>query len=197
MGSVHCNRKVVHQMKRFEEELRVIRQQMEEDFVLHSERIFAQKQSIERVERALEQVENNLGVTNERVDDLSEQVQELSDQVSTFSGQVSTFSDQVSTFSDQVSGFSGRMNTLSTRVDRISDALHQTTDSVICLRREFGDFAHTTRAYHDTWASERKRNLRLLVVQTGMLTSGLETEARFERMEEGLRRLEEGKEGAA
>ena len=226
MGSAHCNPKVVHQMKRFEEELRVIRQQMEEDFVLHSERISAQKHSIERVERALEQVETNLGTTNERVNDLSEKVQDLSgqvstlsdqvstfsgqvstlsdqvstlsDQVSTFSGQVSTFSDQVSGFSFQMNGFSGQMNSLSSRVDRISEALHTTTDSVGNLRREFGDFAYTTRAYHDTWASERKRNLRLLdVVQTGMLTGGLETEARFERMEERLRRLEEGKEGAA
>ena len=192
-------------MKRFEEELRVIRQQMEEDFVLHSERISAQKHSIERVERALEQVETNLGTTNERVNDLSEKVQDLSgqvstlsDQVSTFSGQVSTFSDQVSGFSFQMNGFSGQMNSLSSRVDRISEALHTTTDSVGYLRREFGDFAYTTRAHHDTWASERKRNLRLLdVVQTGMLTGGLETEARFERMEERLRRLEEGKEGAA
>ncbi len=35
-------------MKRIEEELRVIRQQMEEDYLLHAERISAQNQSIER-----------------------------------------------------------------------------------------------------------------------------------------------------
>lgn len=150
-------------MKRFEEELQVIRQQMEEDFVLHSERIFAQKQSIERVERALEQVESNLGVTNQRVNSVSEQVKKLSEQV----------------------GY-------------LSEALDSTIDSVGGLRRDFGDFAHTTGVYHETWASERKRNLRLLdVVQAGMLTSGLETEARFERVEQRLCRLEEGKEGAA
>lgn len=40
-------------MKRLDEELRMIRQQMEEDYLLHSERISAQNQSIDRVERAL------------------------------------------------------------------------------------------------------------------------------------------------
>lgn len=47
-------------MKRIEEELRVIRQQMEEDYLLHAERISAQNQSIERVERALESVQDNM-----------------------------------------------------------------------------------------------------------------------------------------
>lgn len=35
-------------MKRIHEEIRIIRQQMEEDFLLHRERIAAQTQSIER-----------------------------------------------------------------------------------------------------------------------------------------------------
>jgi len=48
-------------MKRIEEELRLIRQQMEEDFLLHSERISAQKQSVARVERALETVHDSIG----------------------------------------------------------------------------------------------------------------------------------------
>jgi len=108
-------------MKRIEEELRVIRQQMEEDFMLHSERISAQQQSIARVERALDLV-----------------------------------------------------------------------------RQEFQDYAHATRSSNETWASERKRNLRILdVVQSALLTDGVETEARLERIERRLARLEEGHTDAA
>lgn len=108
-------------MKRIEEELRIIRQQMEEDFMLHSERISAQQQSIERVERALDRV-----------------------------------------------------------------------------RQEFQDYAHTTRSYNETWASERKRNVRILdVIQSALLTDGVETEAQLERIERRLARLEEDRTDAA
>ncbi len=115
-------------MKRIEQELRVIRQQMEEDFVLHCERASAQKQSIERVERAL-------------------------------------------------------------------DFLQRGLESV---RQEFGDFARTTRVYQETWLSERQRNMRLLdVVQSTLLTGGLETESRLEGIEHRLTRLEGNQSGAA
>ena len=115
-------------MKRIEEELRNIRLQMEEDFMLHSERISAQQQSNVRLEKALEGV-----------------------------------------------------------------AL-----AMDSLRQEFRDHAHASRAYHETWASERKRNLRLLdVLQSSLLTGGLESESRFERIERRLARLEENQSGAA
>lgn len=112
---------VVQPMNRIETELRLIRQQMEEDFLLHSERIEAQQQSIQRVERALDSV-----------------------------------------------------------------------------RQEFRDFAHTTLANHDSWLSDRQRNLRMLdVLQSGLLTGGLESESRLERIERRLSRLEENQSGAA
>lgn len=115
-------------MKRIEEELRMIRQQMEEDFLLHSERISAQQQSAERIELALGRMEKALGHVS----------------------------------------------------------------------REFRDYAHTTRSYHETWTTERKRNLRLMdVIQTGLLTGGLETDSRLERIERRLTRLEENQSGAA
>jgi len=117
------------------DELRIIRQQMEADFLLHSERISAQKQSVERVERALE--------------DLGEEL---------------------------------------TRVNH----------SVGRLRREFQDYAHTTRSYDDSWSSERKRNMRMLdVIQSGLLTGGLETDSRLALIERRLTRLEENQSGAA
>lgn len=115
-------------MKRIEEELRIIREQMEEDFLLHSERIRSQHQSVAKIEQALGRVEDALGLVS----------------------------------------------------------------------REFRDYAHTTRSYHDTWTTERKRNLRLLdVIQTGLLTGGLDTDARLERIERRLTRLEENQSGAA
>lgn len=115
-------------MKRIEEELRNIRQQMEEDFMLHSERLSAQQHSTVRLEKALEVV----------------------------------------------------------------------VLAVDSMRQEFRDHAHASRAYHETWASERKRNLRLLdVIQSGLLTGGLESESRFEKIERRLARLEEDQSGAA
>jgi len=115
-------------MKRIEEELRIIRQQMEAEFLLHSERMSAQQQSLERVENALGRVEEALGHVSQ----------------------------------------------------------------------EFRDYAHTTRSYHVTWTTERQRNLRLMdVIQTGLLTGGLETDSRLERIERRLARLEENQSGAA
>lgn len=112
----------------------MIRQQMEEDFLLHSERISAQKQSVARVERALD--------------------------------------------------------VMGEEFDRLRDAMGN-------LKREFQDFAHTTRSYDDSWASERKRNLRMMdVIQTGLLTGNLETDSRLGKIEWRLSRLEENS-GAA
>lgn len=131
-------------MKRMHEELRIIRQQMEEDFLLHSERISAQNQSVERVERALETVGEKL-----------EQVE---------------------------SGLA-----------KVWEAVGSTRESVSHLKREFHDFSHTTRSHHETWTVERQRNLRMLdVIQSGMLTGGVETESRLDNIERRLSRLEEG-----
>lgn len=57
-------------MKRIEEELRQIRQQMEEDFLLHSERMTAQQQSIMKVESALGTVETAVVSVARAVDSL-------------------------------------------------------------------------------------------------------------------------------
>ncbi len=54
------------------------------------------------------------------------------------------------------------------------------------MRREFQDFSHTTRSYHETLTIQEKRNMRLLdVVQSGLLTSALETESRLEDKRSG------------
>ena len=143
-------------MKRIEEELRIIRQQMEQDFLLHSERISAQKQSLERVETALERVGDSLEIVDQKLIEVKDSV------------------------------------------SRVSDAIGSTQDAVTGVSREFRDFAHTTGSYHETWATERKRNLRLLdVIQTGILTGGLETDSRLERIERRLTRLEKDQSGAA
>lgn len=136
-------------MKRLQEELRIIRQQMEMDFLLHSERISAQKQSVERVEHALELVNEDL-------------VQ------------------------------------VKTSLAKVSEAIGNTQDSVARMGRQFRDYMHTSSTQNETWVSERERNLRLLdVIQTGLLTSGIETERRFEKLEQRLSRLEENQSGAA
>ena len=86
-------------MKRIEEELRNIRQQMEEDFLLHSERISAQNQSVERVERALEtvgerleQVESGLAQVWEAVGSTRESVSHLKREFHDFSREMYDFS---------------------------------------------------------------------------------------------------------
>ena len=136
-------------MKRIEEELRVIRQQMEEDYLLHAERISAQNQSIDRVQRSMESFQENL-----------ERVQ--------------------------------------SRLAQLREAVDLTHDSVVNLNRDFQHFSHTTRSHQETWAVERKRNMRLFdVIQSSLLTSGLETENRLEKIEQRLTRLEEKRSGAA
>jgi len=147
-------------MKRLQEELRIIRQQMEMDFLLHSERISAQKQSVERVEQALEMVNEDLV--------------------------------QVKTSLSKVS------DAIEKAIENTQAVFGNTQDSVARMSREFRDYMHTTRSDHETWASERKRNLRMLdVIQTGLLTSGIETEHRFEKVEQRLTRLEDNQSGAA
>ena len=122
-------------MKRIHEEIRIIRQQMEEDFLLHRERIAAQTQSIERVEHSL------LGMQEALVE-----------------------------------------------MQRASGTLQQ----------EFREFASLTRPGFDSWSIERKRNLRVLdVLQSGILTGGLETDSRLDLIESRLTRLEEKQSGAA
>lgn len=126
-------------MKRIDEEIRLIRQQMEEDFLLHSERIEAQQQAVGRVEQALEAMG-----------------------------------------------------------DELTSVIVRARDAVGQFRLEFREFALTTRSYQETWASERRRNLRMLdVIQTGLLTGGLETEARLDKVEGRLTRLEDKQSGAA
>jgi len=136
-------------MKRIEEELRVIRQQMEEDYLLHAERISAQNQSIERVERSMESVQENL-----------ERVQ--------------------------------------SSLARFREAVDHTHESVVNMNRDFQHFSHTTRSHQETWTAERKRNMRLFdVIQSSLLTSGLETESRLDKIEQRLTRLEDKRSGAA
>ncbi|MBN9416344.1 MAG: hypothetical protein J0I12_12950 [Candidatus Eremiobacteraeota bacterium] len=117
-------------MKRIHEEIRILRQQMEEDFLLHSERIAAQTQSIERVEGALSEMQHAL-----------------------------------------------------TEMKRATGALSQ----------EFREFSSMTRSSFDLWSVERKRTMQILDrVQTGLLTSDLETDSRLDRIEGRLSRLEGG-----
>ena len=68
-------------MKRIEEELRIIRQQMEQDFLLHSERISAQKQSLERVETALERVGDSLEIVDQKLIEVKDSVSRVSDAI--------------------------------------------------------------------------------------------------------------------
>lgn len=117
----------------------MIRQQMEEDFLLHSERIGAQKQSVQRVERALEVMSED---------------------------------------------FTAMLSKIHASVGQ--------------LRREFHEFGHSTRSCDETWAIERKRNIRMLeVIQAGLLTGGLETDSRLAVIERRLARLEENQSGVA
>lgn len=127
--------KGIRKMKKLEAELRSLRLQMEEDFLLTNERFAEMQRSMGRVESSLQ---------------------------------------------------------------LLGGTVHQLQEDLVVLQRDFGDFAAGNRAYHEGWHQERKRNMHVLdVLQTGLLTSGLETESRFDQIEARLRRLEEQQPGAA
>lgn len=70
-------------MKRIEEELRIIRQQMEEDFLLHNERISAQQKVRREGGTSLEKVEENLQELRESLSRVSESIGNKQDAVAT------------------------------------------------------------------------------------------------------------------
>ena len=250
-------------MKKIHEELRVIRQQMEEDYLLHSERISAQNQSIERIDKAfakvqfdlretrsvvsrledgygkvetrlgklesgfgklesgfgklesglgklesrLGKVESGFGKLKADVTQLQTDVGELQADLGDVKGDVGDVKGDVGVLKGDVGVLKGDVGVLKSDVSELTtefsgmrasarilgEALEKTSDSLGELRGEYRDFAHHTGAYHETWALERKRNLRLFdVIQTSLLTDGLETEARLERVEQRIDRLEEG-----
>ena len=243
-------------MKKIHEELRVIRQQMEEDYLLHSERISAQNQSIERIDKAFAKVqfdlretrsvvsrledgygkvetrlgklesgfgklesglgklESRLGkvesgfgklkadVTQLQTDvgelqadlgDVKGDVGDVKGDVGVLKGDVGVLKSDVGCLKSDVSELTTEFSGMRASARILGEALEKTSDSLGELRGEYRDFAHHTGAYHETWALERKRNLRLFdVIQTSLLTDGLETEARLERVEQRIDRLEEG-----
>ncbi len=236
-------------MKKIHEELRVIRQQMEEDYLLHSERISAQNQSIERIDKAfakvqfdlretrsvvsrledgygkvetrlgklesgfgklesglgklesrLGKVESGFGKLKADVTQLQTDVGELQADLGDVKGDVGVLKGDVGVLKSDVGCLKSDVSELTTEFSGmrasariLGEALEKTSDSLGELRGEYRDFAHHTGAYHETWALERKRNLRLFdVIQTSLLTDGLETEARLERVEQRIDRLEEG-----
>lgn len=150
-------------MKKIEAELRSLRLQMEEDFLLTNERFTEMQRSMGCVEESLEQLNDTVDEMRGNVDDLR-----------------------------------GTVERLSGTVESLSGTVHHLQDGVSGLQRSFRDFTVGNRAYNESWHQERKRNLHVLdVLQAGLLTSGLETESRFDQIEARLRRLEEQHPGAA
>jgi predicted RNase H-like nuclease (RuvC/YqgF family) len=115
-------------MRKITDELRALRRQMEEDFLLHTERATAQKQALSRLERT---------------------------------------------------------------VERAQESISQLQASFSEMRKEFSEFGEATATYDDTWHIERRRNLQVLdLIQANLVTGGVETETRFDHIEQRLGRIE-------
>jgi len=150
-------------MKKITDELRALRRQMEEDFLLHNERATAQKQSLGRLERTVERIQESVSEVQKSVSQVQKSVSQLQGSVSQLQGSVSQVQGSVSQFQESFSD----------------------------MRHEFGEFSETTATYHDTWHIERKRNLQVLdLIQASLVTGGIETESRFDRIEQRIDRIE-------
>ncbi|MBX3168135.1 MAG: hypothetical protein KF760_12025 [Candidatus Eremiobacteraeota bacterium] len=159
-------------MKRIDKELQEIRRQMEEDYMLHAERLSALKQSNSRVDQQLVLVGSDLTVARLAVGELQSDVGELQATV----GKLQT-----------------DVGKLQVSVGKLGDGLGSAQGNIGGLTREYREFGRLTQTYLETWAMERKRNLRTFdLIQTSLLTNGLKTDARFERLEKRLDRLEDG-----
>ena len=192
-------------MKKLEAELRSLRLQMEEDFLLTNERFAEMQRSMGCVEESLEQLNDTVADLGANVDNLRENVDDLRGTVETLQGNVETLRESledlrnnVEDLRENVEGLKGNVVGLQANVEGLKGTVHHLQDGVSGLQRSFRDFTVGNRAYNESWHQERKRNLHVLdVLQAGLLTSGLETESRFDQIEARLRRLEEQHPGAA
>ena len=159
---------------------------MEEDFLLHAERLGAHQQRIERTEHSVTHLAADMTVARLVIGELQTDVVELKEGLA----EVRTSVGEVQKSVGEVHRRAGK---LEVTVGKLAKALESAHGHLGTLASEFREYARHTRTYHDVWASERKRNLRTLdLIQTSMLTSGVETEARFDRLEQRLEQLEDG-----
>ncbi len=154
--------------------------------MLHAERGSAQQQSIERIDRHLVLIDSDLTVAKLAIGELQHDVGEMQSHLGDLQNTVGKLQNDVGKLNHDV-------GKLQNTVGKLSDSLGGVQSSVGGLTHEFREFARLARAENATWSLERKRNLRTFdLLQTGLLTTGVETEARFDRLEKRLNRLEDG-----
>lgn len=157
-------------MKELESEFRRLRRQMEEDFLIHAERVNAQKQSLQkmeesslRMELALQEVQTHGEGLHKTVTRLQKAVEELHQ-----------------------------------AVDGNNTALAGLSRELTRTRHDFRQFTRDSMAKEETWTDYRKRNERVMdIVQAALFMGEIETETRFEKLEKRVILLEERLDGAA
>jgi chromosome segregation ATPase len=206
-------------MKQFEREFRRLRRQMEEDFLTHTERVNAQKQSLQRLEAAHEKLDLSLGKVQAHGTDLQNTVAEIQASMSSMETSVSSLQTSVSSLQTSVSSLQTSVSSLQTSVSSMETSVSLLQKSFVSLhgsvvglnaslgdvrqdlvqtKQEFSQFAHDSLAREATWTDYRKRNQQVMdVVQAALFMNEVESASRFDRLEKRVSRLESRQDGAA
>ncbi|MBT9588863.1 hypothetical protein IV102_36345 [bacterium] len=154
-----------------------LRQQLNEDFDTHSERINAQNLAIAQVQVSLEQVQDELSATNQGLTSLQH----------------------------GTTAMQHAMTSMQHAMTAMQEALAVTQTSVASAHRRISEGNHNFKvfaaAHHSSQNSWREYGKRfgctLDVVQAALLTGEIETASRFERVENRLNSVKERLGGAA